>query len=54
TPFELIDQRTNPDGLSEGTLNSRLYTFATLYTPNSRQHIFLTKTLRLLADFSDE
>ncbi|CAH2305846.1 Hypothetical predicted protein [Pelobates cultripes] len=56
TPFDLLDQKTDLEGrylFVKGHINSQIYTFATIYAPNSRQHIFITKTLRLLANFSE-
>ncbi|CAH2253085.1 Hypothetical predicted protein [Pelobates cultripes] len=56
TPFVLLDQKTDPEErylFVKGHINSQIYTFATIYTPYSRQHIFITKTLRLLENFSE-
>ncbi|CAH2282968.1 Hypothetical predicted protein [Pelobates cultripes] len=56
TPFVVLDQKTDPEGrylFVKGQINSQIYTFATIYAPISRHRIFITKTLRLLANVSE-
>uniref|UniRef100_A0A8C5MWK9 Reverse transcriptase domain-containing protein n=1 Tax=Leptobrachium leishanense TaxID=445787 RepID=A0A8C5MWK9_9ANUR len=40
------------DVFVKGTIGGSPYTFANVYLPNTKQHIYLAKTLRLLEDFT--
>ncbi|CAH2283828.1 Hypothetical predicted protein [Pelobates cultripes] len=55
-PFICTEQKSDPGGryiFIKGTIAQTTYTFACLYSPNRRQHVFLTKTLALLNKFRD-
>ncbi|CAH2282682.1 Hypothetical predicted protein [Pelobates cultripes] len=55
-PFQLLDTMTEPDGrflFLKGTIAHHTYTFACIYSPNRRQHTFLSKILRKLEKFRE-
>uniref|UniRef100_A0A8C5MZE9 exodeoxyribonuclease III n=1 Tax=Leptobrachium leishanense TaxID=445787 RepID=A0A8C5MZE9_9ANUR len=54
-PFEHLETYAAGDGrcvFVKGTIGGSPYTFANVYLPNTKQHIYLAKTLRLLEDFT--
>ncbi|CAH2293860.1 Hypothetical predicted protein, partial [Pelobates cultripes] len=56
TPFTCTEEKADTLGrylFLKGTIVDRQYTFASIYAPKTKQHNFISKTLRLLEQFRE-